>query len=628
MKRAPRVAAALSILLGFASVASAEESPPLEQYLYSSFHSAYSPTLSRDGGEVAFLIEITGTAQLWKTRPQGGWPTQLTFLNEPIEPPEWASNTALWSPDGKHIAFGVNPGGSQKNQIFVIPAAGGAPERVSPQVNASYRLGPWSPDGSQLSWTSNERDNRYYDVYIWDLKNKTPRRLYETAKNIDILDWSSDGKCLLVKQINSDIVHDLLVVDVDTGKDHLITPHEGNARYDGRFGSSCNTVYALSDAGSEFVGLARIDTPRAAATWLVQRSQDAESLAFSASKGLLAISWNVDGYSEVKLYNLSGNEVAVPVFPHGVITELTFSKDGRRLFYSFSGPRERSSVGWYDLTDRKAHQTTKVSMAGVRSETLVEPQVIRYKSFDGLTIAGFLYLPPGKTKNIPLVVSIHGGPEFQERPVMNSVTQYMVSQGFAVFAPNIRGSTGYGKTFDQLDNGKKRPDAMRDIVEGVDHLIRQGIADPAKVAIMGRSYGGFAVLYLATHYPKRWAAAIDMYGIASFETYFGNTSPARVPLRAMEYGDPVKDKDFLREISPLYSVDQIEAPLMVVQGANDPVVPKIESEQIVESMKKRGRATEYLLFPDEGHGLNKRENILKAYPAIVQFLKKYLAQAQ
>jgi dipeptidyl aminopeptidase/acylaminoacyl peptidase len=629
MKRAPRVAAALSVLLGSASAVSAEESPPFEQYLYSSFHAAFSPTLSPSGTEVAFLIGITGTAQLWKTDIKGSWPTQLTFLNEPIEAPEWASNTALWSPDGARIAFGVDPGGSQKNQIYVVPAAGGAPERLSPQMDASYRLGPWAPDGSQLSWASNERDDRYYDVYIWNLKNKTPRRVYETDKNIDVLDWSADGKCLLIKQLNSDIVHELLVVDVATGKDRLITPHEGNARYDGRFGSSCNTVYALSDAGAEFIGLTSINTSNAAATWLVQRSHDAESLAFSASKGLLAISWNMDGYSEIKLYNLSGKEVARPVFPHGVISELTFSKDGRRLFYSFAGPRERSSVGWYGLADKKIHQATKVSTAGVRPETLVEPQVIRYKSFDGLTIAGLLYLPAGKdTKNMPLVVSIHGGPESQERPVMSSVAQYMVSQGFAVFAPNIRGSTGYGKTFDQLDNGRKRADAMRDIVQGVDHLVRQGIADPAKVAIIGGSYGGFAVLYLATHYPKRWAAAVDMFGIASFETYFENTSPARVPLRAMEYGDPVRDKDFLREISPLYSVDQIEAPLMVVQGANDPVVPKIESDQIVDSMKKRGRPAEYLLFPDEGHGLSKRENILKAYPAIVEFLKKYLTRAQ
>ena len=626
MTRAPRVAVARSALLGTASMASGEESLPCEQYLYSSFHSAYSPTVSPDGAEVAFLIGISGTAQLWKTNLNGDWPTQLTFLAEPIEPPEWANNTALWSPDGVHIAFGVNPGGSQKNQIYVIPATGGAPERLSPQVDASYRLGPWSPDGSLLSWTSNERDDRYYDIYIWNLKNKTARRLYETGRNIDILDWSSDGKCLLVKQLNSDIVHDLLVVDVKTGKDRLITPHEGNARYDGSFGSSCDTVYALSDAGSEFVGLARIDTPKAVATWLVQRPKDAESLAFSATKGLLAISWNVDGYSEVKVYDLFGKAVAAPAIPHGVISELTFSKDGRRLFYSLSGPRERSNVSWYDLTDNTAHQATKVSMAGVRPEALVEPQVIRYKSFDGLTIAGLLYLPPRKAKDIPLVVSIHGGPESQERPVMSSMAQYMVSQGFAVFAPNIRGSTGYGKTFDQLDNGKKRPDAMRDIVEGVDHLVREGIANPARVAIMGGSYGGFAVLYLATHYPKRWAAAIDLAGIASFETYFKNTSPARVPLRAMEYGDPVKDMDFLREISPLYCVDQIEAPLMVVQGANDPVVPKIEAEQIVESMRKRGRPAEYLLFPDEGHGLSKRENILKAYPAMAQFLKRYLAQ--
>jgi dipeptidyl aminopeptidase/acylaminoacyl peptidase len=625
MAREPRVAAALSAVLGSASIASGEKPPPFEQYLYSSFHAAHSPTLSPDGTEVAFLIGITGTAQLWKTNLNGDWPTQLTFLDEPIEPPEWANNTALWSPDGLRITFGVDPGGSQKNQIYVIPAAGGVPERLSPQVEASYRLGPWSPDGSRLSWASNERDNRYYDVYIWDLKNKTARRLYATEKNIDVLDWSPDGKCLLVKQLNSDIVHDLLVVDVETGKDCLITPHQGNARCDGRFGSSCNTVYALSNAGSEFVGLATIDTSKAAATWLVQQPQDAESLAFSASEGLLAISWNVDGYSEVRVYDLSGKMVAAPAIPHGVIGELSFSKDGRRLFYSFSGPRERSSVGWYDLTDQTAHQATKVSTAGVGPEALVEPQVIRYQSFDGLTIAGLLYLPPAKAKNVPLVVSIHGGPESQERPVMSSVAQYMVSQGFAVFAPNIRGSTGYGKTFDQLDNGKKRPDAMRDIVEGVDHLVRQGIADPSKVAIMGGSYGGFAVLYLATHYPRRWAAVIDLAGIASFETYFKNTSPARVALRAMEYGDPVKDKDFLREISPLHSVDQIEAPLMVVQGANDPVVPKIEAEQIVESMRKRGRPVEYLLFPNEGHGLSKRENILRAYPAMVQFLNRYLA---
>jgi dipeptidyl aminopeptidase/acylaminoacyl peptidase len=227
-------------------------------------------------------------------------------------------------------------------------------------------------------------------------------------------------------------------------------------------------------------------------------------------------------------------------------------------------------------------------------------------------------------KMLPVVVNIHGGAEMQYKPTFNTVIQFLVNQGFAVFSPNVRGSSGYGKIFNHLDDVEKRVDAIHDLKYAHKWLVESGKIEPKRIAVYGGSYGGFMTLAVLTTFPNLWAAGIDLYGMANFITFLQNTGPWRRRERAFEYGDPVKDADFLRELSPIYKADRIVAPLLVVHGANDPRVPKTETDQIVEALRKRGVAVEYLLFNDEGHGIVKLKNRITTYRAIINFLQKYL----
>jgi dipeptidyl aminopeptidase/acylaminoacyl peptidase len=276
---------------------------------------------------------------------------------------------------------------------------------------------------------------------------------------------------------------------------------------------------------------------------------------------------------------------------------------------------------------------TRSSLAGIPRSTFVEPERVWYRSFDGRMIPALLYLPEaggpqgaaGGVAPRAVMMSIHGGPESQERPMFSSVYQYLLHRGYGILAPNIRGSTGYGKAYVYMDNARKRGDAIQDVVYAVRYLSSRADVDAKRIGIMGGSYGGYMTLAAVAFHPKLWAAAIDIVGIANFESFLANTGPWRRKLRIAEYGDPEKDLEYLRKFSPIHKVDDIVAPLMVIHGKQDPRVPASEAEQIVASMKARGRPVEFLLFEDEGHGLAKLPNRIKAYTAMGDFLDKYLS---
>ncbi|HEX8639251.1 MAG TPA: S9 family peptidase, partial [Pyrinomonadaceae bacterium] len=348
----------------------------------------------------------------------------------------------------------------------------------------------------------------------------------------------------------------------------------------------------------------------------------------------------------------------------GIVGGLDFSKDGAKLAFSFVSAKNNSDIWLYDLASKKLTQITKSDRAGISQESFIEPRLIKFNSFDRREIPAWYYTPKpvstssfaslnnksknvtlpdtkikdiyktwnkedvsifyGKSNNVPVIVSVHGGPEGQERPGFNPLYQYYLSRGYAVLATNVRGSTGYGKTFAALDNVEKREDSVKDLAAAVDWLKVSGGADPKRIAVMGGSYGGYMTMAAITLYPELWAAAVNTVGIVNWETFLKNTSGYRRRQREVEYGMLDKDIDFLRRISPLAKVDRIKTPLFVIHGKNDPRVPYTEAEQVVAALKKRGATVEYKLFDDEGHGVSKLKNRLELYPLVADFLDKYM----
>jgi dipeptidyl aminopeptidase/acylaminoacyl peptidase len=356
----------------------------------------------------------------------------------------------------------------------------------------------------------------------------------------------------------------------------------------------------------------------------------ATGLDINPTGTMLVYGCNHNGISVLKLRDLKTGKVSerekLPGMAAAIIGDASFSGDGRHIAFSFSSASQPGDIWVYEVATSQVRPVTQSSRAGIPASSFVTPQVVSWESFDKIRIPAFLYLPQGAAKDgkLPVIVHVHGGPEGQERPGFNPVYQYFLNRGYAILAPNIRGSSGFGKAYLHMDDYKKRMDAIKDVAMGVEFLKGTGYIDPKKIVIMGGSYGGFMTLAQATMNPDLWAAAVDIVGIANWDTFFKHTGAYRRAHRASEYGDPAKDPEFMASISPINHVDKIKAPLFVIAGANDPRVPKEEADQMVEKVKAKGVPVEYIAFPDEGHGMAKRANRIRGYTAIADFLDKYV----
>jgi dipeptidyl aminopeptidase/acylaminoacyl peptidase len=624
------------LLSAFAAAAFAQNQPTLlpkttqfsmERFL--NVRNASGPSISPKGDEVVYLTNVSGVNQVWKNQVVGGYPEQLTFFDDRV-------HEVHWSPRGDVILFTKDQGGNERTQLYLMDPNGETIEALTNDPKVINNFGDFSRDGSKICYSSNARMERYFDVYVMDLATRQPKQLLADNHNYYCLGFSPDGRYVLANQEHNNYNNDLFLVPTDPEMKGIIklTPHQGDALYTSpAWLPDGSGFYLASNQDRDKMNLAFYDfkiQPTNKLKFIEDSPQEIdEETGISMDRGgkYLFYGWNDNGSSSVRIRNLQTNKVDIfRGLPKGVVGNGSFSADGSRVAFDYNSPAINDDVWSLDLKSNRAAQVTHSTRAGIPADTFVQPQTITYPTFDGRQIPAFLYLPKNAAKDAKLaaIVMVHGGPEGQERADFSSVLQYFVNRGYAVLAPNVRGSTGYGREYTHADDYKKRMDAVKDVAFAHDYLKNSGYIDPKKIVVMGGSYGGFMTLAEVTMNPDLWAAGVDIVGIANWATFFKNTGAWRRENRAAEYGDPEKDPEFMKSISPINYVNQIKAPLFVIAGANDPRVPAAEAEQIVAAVKAKGIPVESITFPDEGHGMAKRANRIKGYGAIADFLDKYI----
>ncbi len=609
----------LFTLLTFCSSALAQNYS-IERYL--NIRSAGSPTFSADGGRIAFLTNITGTSQFWMMSAGGGYPEQITAYQDNV-------GFVEWSPNGNGLIFGKAIGGNENTQFFWLSNDGAEIKQLTNNPTVRYNFADYSDDGTKIYYSSNKRDRNFFDIYSMNLADGKEELLYQQDGNNDFAAASKDGSKIIISRdgIELSLDNNLYLVDVKTRQETLLTQHEGASQIGVIDFLDDNTVLLVSNDGREFVNFARMDLRTKKVQFLDDTNWDLGGGEISDDGRMFAYTINRDGFSE--LYIIETKDVgkkspAVKLPAQGIVGGLEFSKDGKKIAFTFNSAKNNNDIWIYDIQAKSLTQLTKSSRLGIPNSSFVEPELIKYKTFDGKEISAWFYKPMKTSGKMPVIISIHGGPEGQERPGFSPLYQYYLSRGYAVLATNVRGSTCYGKTFTHLDDVQKREDSVKDLAYAVEWLKSQGGAAPKRIAVMGGSYGGYMTMAAITLYPDLFAAAVNTVGIVNWETFLKNTSGYRRRQREVEYGRLDRDLDFLRSISPLAKVDKIKTPLFVIHGKNDPRVPYTEAEQVVKALKDRNAIVEYKLFDDEGHGISKLKNRLELFPLVADFLDKYM----
>jgi dipeptidyl aminopeptidase/acylaminoacyl peptidase len=594
-------------------------SPELEELRYGvrrylSIRSSYAPNFSPDDKRIAYLSDITGVPGLWSVGlEEGAWPQQLSLGRDRVGFLSYAKKNDM-------IAYGVDSGGNEKFQIQVIEEGGERMGMVTDDPETIHGWGDWSPDERSICYSSNARSRSFFDIYVHSLDTGNPELIYQQDGNNFPVSWSPDGSTVMFERADAPFNQDLFLLRLADRSVERITPHDGDAAYySPRFDPTGRFVYCVTDEGREFSAIAKIDVQERSLSYLHTEDHEVESLALSRDGNRIAFTVNEDGYSRLMVWRVGSESPEKVDVPRSVLGGLSWSNDGKKLAFSLSSSRANSDVWLYEVASQSVRRITHSSTCGIPETSFAEAEPFRFKSFDGLDVPAFLYRPKA-TEPSPLLVYLHGGPESQFRPSFNPLLQFFVRMGFAVVAPNFRGSVGYGRRYTHLDDVRGRMDTVKDAIGSVAEAQKMVPIDPRKVVAWGGSYGGFMVLACLYTKPDMWAAGVDIVGISNFVTFLKNTSPWRRKLRIPEYGDPEKDREFLESISPTNNAQYITTPLFIIHGTNDPRVPIGEAGQIMETMQRLGRESHIMTFDDEGHGLVKLENRIDGYTNAVSFL--------
>lgn len=585
---------------------------------YLNIRSAYAPAWLLAGARVAFLTEITGTPQVWAVDSAGGWPDQLTFFQDKV----WSIAAA---PDGSRLICVRDVGGNERYQLFLVSSDGLDVSRLTDDDEVIYQSPAWSHDGTRFAFVSNARNGVHFDVYVQDVDGGPATLLYQSDGNFRVLTWSHDDTRLVVSHEVSSAQQLLYLIDLTAGGVLPLGTEDEPANNHHVCWLDDDRVFLLTNRDRDKTGLARLDVETGKVAYLTDHSLELESLIASPDARRLAYTVNADGYARLFFLDLvSGETSQVTGLPDGVVADPAFSPDGTHLAVSVQSPCHNLDIWIVDVDSLACRQLTQSSLAGIPHDSLIEPELIHYDTFDGRSIPAFFYRPAHVEPPLPVILYVHGGPASQILPDFDPRFQFFLNRGYAILAPNVRGSSGYGKAYKALDDVDLRMDSVADLKHAVEWLRASGEADPDRIAIYGRSYGGFMVLSAITTYPDLWAAAIDVVGIANWITFLENTGPWRRAHREKEYGSLDRDRALLERISPIHQVDRIQAPLMVIHGANDPRVPVTEADQIVQSLSARAHRVEYLRYEDEGHKISKLGNRVDSFTKMAEFLERYL----
>lgn len=598
---------------------------PADVVRYLLAQGAKAAELSPDGRRLAFEWAVTGEPQLWLVDAAGGWPQQVTFGS--------AITFFRWSPDGKNLLVGRDAEGNEREGYYLISTDGSEERQLLPLSDAFRQFGMFSSDGRRFIYSSTERNGIDFDIYVAEAGSGEARRVLEGSFGFFPVSWQPQGELVIVSETRGEDANDLYFLDLGTGELELVFQPEVASSYrhfawlpDG------SGFYLSTNQEREYAALAFYSLGERRLEFVETPEFDIDKVGVSGDGRFLAFTLNEDGYSRLRVIERSsGRSLDVPDFPEGVYT-LDFARTAPVLGVLISGPATPGDVWtWNPVTGQYARAVPS-SLGGLSPQDFVAPQSLRYKARDGVELQGLMYLPARSDAEAPppVVVSVHGGPTAQSRPSFVPSTQYLVNQGIAVFAVNVRGSTGFGKTFTRLDNREKRLDSVRDLVDTVTFIARDGRVDTNRIAVMGGSYGGYMVNAVLGSYPGVFDAGVSMVGVSDWVRALQDASPALKASDRIEYGDIREERwqAFYRENSPINLAENIQVPLLVQHGANDPRDPVSESDRFVNAVRDAGGTVEYLRFPDEGHSLTKQSNRVIFYRRMADFLERQLQAAR
>ena len=590
------------------------------------------PTWSPDGKSVAFISNMSGRNNLWVVPAEGGWPVQLTVSDQRQASP-------AWSPDGKWIAYQSDYDGDEQWDIFLVSPKTGKVVNLTNTREIAEVDPTWSPDGRYLAYLVKPKTSAAYEIDIYDMLMREVKHVTtgtpQDKRNANPI-WTRDGKSIVYSQEQAKGTDsNIFIGDVATGQSTLLTPHEGELQYFANdVSGDGKRVLLTSNAANGYDNIGLLDAATKKISWLTKDKWEIRGGEFSPDGKHITFSANVDGNEDIYLHDLATGKSTALAIPRGVNTPAgghsAFTKDGSRLLYYRNGPTAPGDLWVYHLATGKSQQITHSLVAGVRSEDMVEPYLVHYPSRDGKwTISAFLYVPFNMARNgqNAAIVYIHGGPTAQTMNSFNRFVQYAANQGYMVLAPNYRGSTGYGKEFQQANLFDMGGGDFQDVLAGVDWIKQTGHLDPKKIAVMGGSYGGYLSMMSVTKSPETWAAGVPIVPFVNWFTEIENEDPVLQQSDLATMGDPVKNKALYEERSPINFVDQIKAPLLLLAGGHDPRCPKSEALQVVDAIKKRGGTVDYKVYENEGHGFARVENQIDAYKRVADFLMAHVPPA-
>ncbi|MBV8810974.1 MAG: S9 family peptidase [Acidobacteriaceae bacterium] len=599
---------------------------PIDDLFYtrSVFGAAWSP----DGEQIVFTSDISGRLNLWKVRASGGWPIQLTQSDD-------VQSGAAWSPDGKWIVYQQDHAGNELYDLYAIPGDGGEPVNLTNTPEIREQDPRWSHDGKTIAFAYKPKEGTQYDIALLDWATRNIHKLTNEKQpgySWSAVAWSKDDNTIYASRINPPFTDaDVYRIDVSTGKLENLTAHQGTVRY---LASSLSPdggkLLVSSDEKGGYMNVALLDIASKKLTWATDLKWEAFSGNFSPDGKSFTYLINEDGLTNAYLADTATNKAEKLELAQGLNgfsgNPTEFAPQGDRVIVTHEASNQPGDLWIYNIGNRHPEQLTFSTIASLHAIPLPPAQIIHYKSFDGKIITALLWIPfnfkPDGTH--PALVIPHGGPTGQRVDYWSPEVQALVSRGYICIAPNVRGSTGYGLSFQKANLQDLGGGDLKDEIAGVEFLKATGFVDPKKIGITGGSYGGFMTLMAIGKTPDVWAAAVELYGIINWSSMLKSSDPSLNEYLKGLLGDPKTNAKIYEDDSPITYIRNEKAPLLVLQGDNDPRVPKEEAQQVIDILKKEGRVVDVHYYPNEGHGFAKRENQIDSVRRTIDWFDKYL----